>query len=115
MSKRRVFNKDIIYHRDLTCLADRARILYQYMILEADDDGFVNDPMRVVRMAEATEENYEMLIKAGFLYEFKSGVCVLMHWLCHNSTTRQGYVSTIYTEERSRLKTKPSGEYFLCC
>ncbi|MBE6532132.1 MAG: hypothetical protein E7676_01320 [Ruminococcaceae bacterium] len=113
MSKRRVFNKNIIYRRDLTRLPDRARILYQYMILEADDDGFVDDPMRVVRMAEATEENYGMLIDAGFLFEFKTGVCVLMHWLCHNSTDREGYISTIFTEERSQLKIKPNGEYCL--
>ena len=111
MSKRRVFNKEIIYRRDLSKLPDRARILYQYMILEADDDGFIDDPLRVVRMAEATQEHYEMLKGAHFVIEFPVGICVLKHWLCHNSTNRDGYVPTIFTEERVQLKVMPNGEY----
>lgn len=113
MSKRRVFNKEIIYSRAFASLPDRARILYQYMILEADDDGFVDDPLRVIRMADATEENYQMLRDKGFLLEFKSGICVLTHWLCHNTTSREGYTRTMFLEERAQLRVRPNGEYYL--
>ncbi len=113
MANRRLFNKQIIYSASFERLPDRARILYQYLILEADDDGFVGNPIGVIRMAGATNEHYEMLKQEGFLIEFGSGVCLITHWLRHNSIARDGYVSTVFREEISQIKIRSTGEYEL--
>ena len=94
-------------------LPDRARILYNYLIFDADDDGFVGNPQRVIRMAGASDEHYEMLIDSGFLFDFPSGVCVIAHWFCHNVKTREGYMPTVFTAEYSQLRVTDSGEYEL--
>ena len=104
MSNRRMFNKQIIYRFDFVRMSDSAQKLYQYLIFEADDDGFIGDPKRIIRMSDASEYDYEELKKSGFVHEFKSGVCVIIHWLHHNSIMRDGYVPTMYREERSQLR-----------
>ena len=88
-----------------------ARMLYWYLIFDADDDGFVGNPQRVIRMAGASDEHYEMLLEAGFILDFPSGVCVIVHWFCHNVKTREGYMPTVFTAELSQLRITNRGEY----
>lgn len=112
MSNRRMFNKQIIYRFDFVRMSESAKKLYQYLIFEADDDGFVENPMRVVAMAEVSEECYGELIECGFVYRFQSGVCVIAHWLHHNSVLRDGYSQTKFKEELSQLRVR-GGDYVL--
>ena len=84
-------------------MSESAQRLYQYLIFEADDDGFVGDARMVTRMANAPESAYEELKSNGFVYEFKSGVCVIIHWLHHNSVFRDGYQHTNFHEEWSQI------------
>lgn len=104
MSNRRMFNKQILYRFDFVNMSAAAQRLYIYLILEADDDGFVSDPLRIVRMISVGEQDYEELKSCGFVHEFKSGICVIMHWLYHNSIWRDGYTATMFREERAQVK-----------
>ena len=106
MSNRRMFNKQIIYRFDFMKMSLEAQRLYQFLIFEADDDGFVGDPARIIRMADANKCDYSELKEFGFVHEFKSGVCVIVHWLYHNSIIRDWYTPTMYAEERSQLRLR---------
>ncbi len=91
-------------------MSESAQRLYQYLIFEADDDGFIENPMRVVDLARASEENYLELLECGFVHQFKTGVCVIIHWLHHNSVLRDGYQRTKFVEEFSQLRVR-GGDY----
>ncbi len=110
MSNRRMFNKQIIYRFDFVRMSDAAQKLYQYLIFEADDDGFVGNPERVVAMANVSEKNYDELKECGFVHEFRSGVCVIIHWLHHNSVLRDGYLPTKFRGELAQIRVA-GGEY----
>ena len=110
MSTRRMFNKQIIYRFDFVRMSADAQRLYQYLIFEADDDGFIAKPLRVVDMANAGERSYEELKECGFVHEFGSGVCVIIHWLYHNTVLREGYVPTEFRSELAQIRVV-GGEY----
>ena len=112
MANRRMFNKQIFYRFDFVNMSEAAQKLYVYLIFEADDDGFVGDPGRVARMSGASEQDYAELRSSGFVHEFKSGICVIMHWLYHNTIWRDGYVQTKYREELAQIRVA-GGEYRL--
>ena len=112
MANRRLFYKLMIYRADFESLPDRARILYQYLNFEADDDGFVANPHRVILMARATNEDYQALVSAGFIMDFSAGLCAIIHWHQHNIINRDGYQKTEFTEERSQLKISSGGIYY---
>ena len=112
MANRRMFNKQIFYRFDFVNMSEAAQKLYMYLIFEADDDGFVGDPGRVARMSGASEQDYAELRASGFVHEFKSGICVIMHWLYHNTVLRDGYVQTKYREELAQIRVA-GGEYRL--
>ena len=101
MANRRLFSKSVIYSDSFEGLPGDALKLYVYMMLEADDDGFLGHTKKVVRMAGANQEIFDMLKARGLIYEFKSGVCVIAHWRKQNSIDRQGYTPTEFTVERS--------------
>ena len=110
MANRRMFNKQIIYRFDFVRMSDSAQKLYQYLIFEADDDGFIGKPLQVANLAGVKEEHYEELKECGFVYEFRSGVCVIVHWLHHNTVLRDGYYPTKFREEYSQIRVS-GGEY----
>ena len=110
MANRRMFNKQIIYRFDFVRMSDSAQKLYQYLIFEADDDGFIGDPDMVVRMAGVSSYDYDELVENRFVHEFPSGVAVILHWFYHNSICREGYVPTMFREERAQLRLG-SNEY----
>ena len=111
MANRRLLDRRIICGAAMERLPILARMLYWYLIFDADDDGFVGNPQRVIRMAGASDEHYEMLLEAGFILDFPSGVCVISHWFCHNVKTREGYMPTVFTAELSQLRITDRGEY----
>ena len=110
MSTRRMFNKQIIYRFDFVRMSASAQRLYQYLIFEADDDGFVEKPDKIIDMAYASAKDYEELKDCGFVHEFRSGVCVIIHWLYHNTIYRDGYLPTKFRAEYAQLKIA-GGEY----
>lgn len=103
MATRRLFSKQVIYSEKFSDLPSDALKLYVYLMLEADDDGFVGHVRTVINMAGLDRNILEMLKSRGLIYEFKSGVCVIVHWLKQNKTQRNGYTPTEYIAERSQL------------
>ncbi len=49
------------------------------MLLDADDDGFVNAPKSIMRIVGA-KDDMKLLIAKQFVISFGSGVIVIKHW-----------------------------------
>ena len=80
-------------------LEQGAQNLYFHFGLRADDDGFVSGPKRVARAVGCDAKDYQELIEARFLLEFKSGVCLMKHWHIHNSIRKDRYTPTQWVKE----------------
>ena len=113
MANRRLFSKTIFYSDKFSTLPPDAAKLYVYMMLEADDDGFMGHTRQIIKMAEVEGAALDMLIDRGFVIRFKSGVCVITHWHIHNLVKRNGYSPTDFVAEKSLVYLNEEHAYAL--
>lgn len=85
--------------------------LYMHMAMRADDDGFLGNPKKVIRMTNCGEDDYKILIAKKFIIPFESGICVIKHWLIHNTIRRDRYEETTYRDEKKLLNTAENKSY----
>lgn len=103
MARRRCIHENIYEDARFIELPDQAKTLYTYYNLKADDDGLLNSSLVIMRMCNIDKQYHQMLIDKGFIYEFESGVIVIIHWWLHNNLQKDRYHETIYEEEKARL------------
>ncbi len=77
--------------------------LYFHLSLRADDDGFIGNHKKIMRMIGAAEDDMRILIAKQLLIPFDSGVCVIKHWRVHNYIQKDRYNPTFYKFEKSML------------
>jgi len=111
MAERRMFSKKIVDSDAFLEMPQSSQNLYFHLAMRADDDGFVNSPVRIMRMIGAAEDDMRVLLTKRFLIGFDSGVVVIKHWRIHNYIQRDRYKPTVYTDELSRLGIKENGSY----
>ena len=113
MANRRMFSLDIIDTDTFLDMPATARLLYYDLGMRADDDGFLQNAQRIVRMTDAGKDDLALLIEKGYLIPFESGACVIRHWCVNNQIRKDRYRPSICTEERALLGVSDSGEYML--
>lgn len=111
MANRRMFALGVIDGDDFLSMPLSTQALYFHLSMRADDDGFVNNPRKIVRMAGCNEDEMRLLIAKDFVIPFESGVCVIKHWKIHNYLRADRYKETRYSDEKAALLVKKSGEY----
>ncbi len=103
MANRRMISKDIFYDDGFTDLEAETRLLYTYLILNADDDGMLTSTKQAMFLAGADKNDLQTLVDAGYLYDFSSGVYVIRHWNMMNKVQPTRKVNTIHQKEMSGL------------
>jgi hypothetical protein len=88
--------------------------LYFHLNMRADDDGFINNPKKIVRMIGASEDDFKVLIAKNFVMQFDSGIIVVKHWKMYNYIQKDRYKPTVYEDEKAQLSVKENGAYTLC-
>lgn len=111
MARRRAFSTAIVRSDAFVTMPLSAQALYFHLGMEADDEGFVNNPKIVQRMVGAAEDDLRLLIAKHFLLAFDSGVVVIKHWRMSNYLRPDRFHASQYTEERSLLYVKENGSY----
>lgn len=81
-----------------------SQLLYYHLAMRADDDGFVPNPKKIMRMTGAQDDDYKVLLAKKFIIQFSSGVCVIKHWLIHNLIRGDRYSGTQWIREREQLE-----------
>ena len=81
--------------------------------MNADDDGFVNNPKKIQKMCGASDDDFKLLIAKSFIILFDSGIIVIKHWKMHNYIQADRYRPTDYVEEKSMLGIKSNKAYTL--
>ncbi len=84
MANRRMFNIALISADEFFELENSAKILYFYLALTADDDGFINGLNRIQRSLGCSDADLEALVGIGYIIKFPSGKAVIRHWRVHN-------------------------------
>ena len=103
MAERRMISKRFINRDSFLDLNLSAQALYFHLVLEADDDGFVESPNGIARKIGASKDDIKALDDNGFIISFSSGVLVVRHWHLHNHVTEQKYRATEYQKEYNSI------------
>ena len=111
MSDRRMFSKRIVESSRFLKLPDNVQNLYFHLNMRVDDDGFVNNPRMVTRIASAAEADLHQLADRGYILTFDSGVVAITHWRMHNQLRKDRYAPTRYQGELASLTLLPGGVY----
>ena len=111
MAERRMFTKKITESDSFLDMPSSSQMLYFHLAMNADDDGFVNNPKKIQRMCSATDDDFKLLIYKRFVLLFDSGVIVIKHWKMNNYIRSDRYKQTTYLEELSILGLKKNGAY----
>lgn len=113
MAERRMFAKKITESDAFLDMPSSTQMLYFHLSMNADDDGFVNNPKKIQRMCGASDDDFKLLIAKSFVLLFESGVIVIKHWKMHNYIQVDRYRPTDYVEEKSMLGLKKNKAYTL--
>lgn len=108
-----MFSLKIVDTDSFVDMPSGARLLYYDLSMRADDDGFVSNPKKIMRMTNAAEDDFKVLIAKKFVIPFDSGVCVISDWKIHNYIQSDRYQETMYKEEKALLKEE-NGMYTKC-
>ena len=77
--------------------------LYFHLIARADDDGFLGNSRKIMKIIGASEDDMKILFSKLLVIPFQSGVCVIKHWKIHNYIRSDRYTETIYKDEKDSL------------
>ena len=100
MAQRRMISKSIHQDGRFLTLSPVSKILYDDLVLYADDDGFCSDVSLINLMDKATTENYSELEQAGLIVNVE-GVYLIIDWL--NTQLLNHYSRTSFLDLSSKV------------
>lgn len=113
MADRRMFSKNVIDSDMFLDMPLSTQCLYFHLAMRADDDGFINNPKKIMRMIGASDDDMRVLMAKQFILTFESGVIVIRHWRMHNYIQKDRYKQTIYLDEKALLTSDNNNVYSL--
>lgn len=113
MANKRMFTMKIVDSDAFLDMPLSTQCLYFHLNMRADDDGFIGNPKRIMKIVGASEDDLKLLIAKSFLLTFENGVIVIKHWRMHNTLSKIRYHETQYIDEKGDLLLKKNGSYSL--
>lgn len=110
MTQRRMFSLKVIDTDIFLDMPTSSQVLYFHLSMRADDDGFIANPRRIMKMVNCNDDDLKILIAKQFIILFESGIGVIKHWRIHNYIQSDRYNKTLYNEEKAML-TDNNGRY----
>ena len=111
MANRRMFSKDVLMTDDFLDLPPTTKVLYFFLNLEADDDGFVANPRTVMRFIGSTKDDMKLLVEGNYVLLFDTGVVVITDWTEHNSIRKDRKKATRFVEEMQQIVLVEGNKY----
>lgn len=112
MAERRMMSKSIIKSDAFLDMPATTQNLYFHMLLDADDDGFINAPKSIMRMIGAKDDDMKVLAAKQLVIPFESGVVVIKDWKIHNYIQNDRYKPSTLAE-RDLLNIQKDKTYTL--
>lgn len=111
MATRRMISKSVIMTDNFLDLPPTTKVLYFFLNLEADDDGFVGNPKTVMRLTGSTKDDMKLLVEGNYVLLFDTGVVVVTDWAEHNSIRKDRKKDTRFTQEMQQIELVDGGKY----
>ena len=102
-----MFSMQIVDTDAFLDMPQSSQLLYFHLSMRADDDGFVSNPKKIMKVIGSNDDDLKVLFVKRFTLPFESGVCVIKHWKIHNYIQSDRYTPTQYVKEKSMLKIDP--------
>lgn len=113
MARKRMFDMEIVDTDLFLDMPQSSQNLYFHLGMRADDDGFVSNPKKIVKIVGANEDDLKLLILKNFIIPFDNGIIVIRHWKLNNYLRKDRYTETIYKTEKRQLIEDENGVYNL--
>ena len=104
MARRRMICNAITDSYSFQSMDAKTQLLYVYLCLKADDDGFVGNPYMYTMLTGCGENDLAILEERGYIIRFDSGVAAVVHWHIHNTIKKDRYNPTVHTKELAQLR-----------
>lgn len=112
MALRRMISKKIVdTDRFHTRLSQEARLAYYECVMNADDDGFVDNSLSICNINQINYQVIEELIVQNYLIKINE-VVLIVDWLLQNKIAKDRYTPTIYIDEMKMVE-EIDGRYIL--
>ena len=113
MANKRMFALDVIDTDRFCEMPVSARLLYYELGMRGDDEGFVQNPKRIMLTTGTTVDDLKVLAAKGYVILFNSGVLVITHWQQNNTLKNDRFRSTQCIEEKAQIQTTAQKTYRL--
>ena len=113
MAQRWMFSLAVVDTDAFLNLPVTAQCLYFHLGMHGDDDGFVDNPRKIMRAVGCSESDLHVLEDKRFIIMFDSGVIVIRDWKLNNTLKNDRYHPSVYSDERNMLSSDKSGRYFI--
>ena len=114
MAVKRMFSLKIVDTDEFLDMPLSTQSLYFHLGMRADDEGFVGNTNRIMRMIGSSADDLKILLAKRFIIEFDSGVYVIKHWKINNYIQNDRTQKTTYLEEKASLFIKENKSYSEC-
>ena len=111
MADKRMFSLKIVDSDLFLDMPLSSQCLYFHLSMRADDDGFVNNPKKIIKIIGANEDDLKILIAKGFVIVFEQGIIVITHWKINNFIRKDRHKPTLYENEVQSLSQTKNGMY----
>ena len=111
MADKRMFSLKIVDSDLFLDMPLSSQCLYFHLSMRADDDGFVNNPKKIIKIIGVNEDDLKILIAKGFVIIFEQGIIVITHWKINNFIRKDRYKPTLYENEVQSLSQTKNGMY----
>lgn len=113
MSNKRMFSAKIVDSDAFLDMPQTSQLLYFHLAMRVDDDGFVGNPKKIMRMIGSADNDLSVLLGKKFIIGFESGIIVIKHHRMNNNWDSHNCKRTQYLDEFSQLHIKENGAYTL--
>lgn len=113
MAEKRMFSNKIVLSDAFLDMPLSAQCLYFHLNMQADDEGFLNSPKKVMRIIRSNDDDLKILVAKNFVILFESGVIVIKHWRINNYLRKDRTNKTMCIDERKEVFIKENGSYTL--
>ena len=111
MADKRMFSLKIVDSDLFLDMPLSSQCLYFHLSMRADDDGFVDNPKKIIKIIGANDDDLKILITKGFVIVFERGIIVITHWKINNFIRKDRYKPTMYIEQKQQLYQTENGAY----
>lgn len=111
MANRRMLSKFVFENDDFLDMPAESQALYAHLVINADDDGFIDHPNAIRRMTGFSIDSLKLLIAKGFLLPFSDSLVVVAHWEMQNHIQPSKKTPTVYTGQKEMLTIDEQGIY----